>query len=285
MLLPMTKRFSLLLALLALLVVPLSACASSSGAASPSPTTSSMPTTATSSAAPNYNLISAGSLTVCSDVPYPPFEDFDTSAPSGFKGFDVDIVSQIASDLGLKLVFKKADFTTLESGLAIKTHQCDLIASAMTITASRQKVMAFSDGYYDADQSLLVAADSGITTLSQMAGKKLAVQHGTTGQDYAKAHATGANIVVFNGDGAMWTALKAGTVDGILQDLPVNINHQQTSNDKFTVVETYKTNEQYGLAMSLTNTALLDAVNTELAQMKSGGTYQTIYDKYFKIGG
>jgi polar amino acid transport system substrate-binding protein len=47
----------------------------------------------------DLNLISSGTLTVCSDVPYPPFEDFDKSAPSGYKGFDVDVVSKIADAL------------------------------------------------------------------------------------------------------------------------------------------------------------------------------------------
>ncbi len=158
----------------------------------------------------------------------------------------------------------------------------------MTITPARQKVMAFSDGYYDADQSLLVAADSGITNLAGTSGKKIGVQDGTTGQDYANANApSDAKIVVFKDDGTMWTALKGGQIDGILQDLPVNIDHQNDPKvpGQFTVVETYKTGEQYGLAMSLDNSTLLDAVNAELATMKSDGTYQTIYDQYFKAGG
>jgi len=290
----MTKRSLSLLALTVALALPLSACGSSSGTTATSSSTSetmaptsSAPAPTTTSAAPvDYHLITAGTLTVCSDVPYPPFEDFDKSAPSGFKGFDIDIVSQIASDLGLQLVVKDSDFTALKSGLAIKTKQCDLVASAMTITAARAKVMAFSDGYYDANQSLLVAADSGITNLAGTSGMKIGVQDGTTGQDYAKANApSDTKLVVFSDDGTMWAALKSGQIAGILQDLPVNIDHQNNSNGKYTVVETYNTNEQYGLAMSLDNTTLVDAVNADLATMKSDGTYQTIYDKYFKIGG
>src|SRR3954466_8645763 len=63
-------------------------------------------------------LVDPGDLTVCSDVPYPPFEDFDKTAPSGFSGFDIDVVSYIAQSLGLDLVIKDSDFDALQSGLA-----------------------------------------------------------------------------------------------------------------------------------------------------------------------
>lgn len=266
----MFKRSVLSLAVVTALTASLTGCGSSSSSSS--------------SDKPSY--ITSGTLTVCSDVPYPPFEDFDKSAPVGFVGFDVDIVSAIAQKLGVKVVIKDSDFNALKSGLAIKTKQCDLIASAMTITPERQKVMAFSTGYFDADQSLLVPANSGITNLAGMSGKTLGVQDGTTGQTYANAHATGAKITVFPDDGAEYAALKAGQVQGLLQDLPVNVGHQNDPKQagKWKVVETYKTNEQYGLAMSQDNKGLVSAVNAALATMKSDGSYQKIYDKYFKVG-
>lgn len=237
----------------------------------------------TNSGAPSLDLISDGTLTVCSDVPYPPFEDFDTGAPTGFKGFDVDIISEIAQKLGLQLVIKDSDFNALKSGLAVKTNQCDLIASAMSIKPERQKVMAFSDGYYNSSQSLLVPTDSSITSIADLAGKKVAAQKGTTGYDYATANATGADIIEYNDDGAMWAALKAGQVDAILQDLPVNIDHQNDAREagKFHVVETYETAEEYGFAMKLDNTGLVTAVDDELATMRDNGDYQTIFDNYF----
>ena len=243
-----------------------------------STTATDSPTDSTSTA-PDLGLISSGTLTVCSDVPYAPFEDFDSSAPSGFKGFDVDIVQKVADGLGLKLKILDEDFDGLQSGLTLNAGTCDLVVSALTITADRAKNLDYTEGYFDADQSLLVPTGSAITGIADLSGKKVAVQKGTTGADYAKAHATGADIVTFDDDAGEFQALKAGQVDAILQDLPVNVAHAQAGG--YSVVETYKTNEEYGMAAKKGNDALVAAINTEIEKIKADGDYKTIYDKYF----
>lgn len=232
------------------------------------------------SAGSDLSLVSDGTLTVCSDVPYAPFEDFDKSSKSGFKGFDVDIVSKLAEDLGLKLKILDQDFDGLQSGLTLNAGTCDLVASALTITDDRAKNLAFTDGYYDSEQSLLVPEGSSIASIDDLAGKKLGVQKGTTGKDYANEHAKGATIVDFPSDAEEFQALKAGQVDALLQDLPVNLVHQQAGG--FKVVETYKTGEEYGLAAKKGNTALVEAINKDLEKMHSDGSYDAIYNKYFK---
>jgi polar amino acid transport system substrate-binding protein len=236
-----------------------------------------------SSGGPDLNLISSGTLTVCSDVPYPPFEDFDKSAKSGFKGFDVDIVTKIAEGLDLKLKIKDSSFDALQSGQSLNAGQCDLVASAMTITDDRKKALDFSDGYYDSEQSLLVPTGSDIKGIADLDGKKVGVQQGTTGKTYTQENAKGARIVTFPSDAEMYAAIKAGQVDALLQDLPVNLDHQKDPKQagKYTVVETYKTDEQYGFAMKKGNSALVDAVDQQLSAMHSDGSYDTIYNKYF----
>ena len=223
--------------------------------------------------------VASGTLTVCSDVPYPPFEDFDETAESGFKGFDIDIVQTIADGLDLELVVKDSSFDALQSGQALNAGQCDLAASAMTITDERKAALDFSDGYYDSEQSLLVAEDSDIASIDDLDGVKVGVQQGTTGKTYAEENASGADIVSFPSDAEMFQAIKAGQVDALLQDLPVNINHQDQGG--FKVVETYSTDEAYGLAMKKGNTALVDAVNEQLTAMRDDGTYDEIYNSYF----
>jgi polar amino acid transport system substrate-binding protein len=225
------------------------------------------------------DLVKAGTLTVCSDVPYPPFEDFDKSAPSGFTGFDVDIVSELAKRMNLKLSIKDEGFDGLQSGLTLNSGACDLVASAMTITADREKSLDFSDGYYDSEQSLLVPNGSDISSIGDLSGKKVGVQQGTTGKQYATDHATGADIVSFPSDAEMYAAIKAGQVDALLQDLPVNLDH--TKDGQFQVVEKYSTDEQYGLAIKQGNTQLTKDVNADLQKMRDDGTYDTIYNKYF----
>ncbi|WP_426243509.1 transporter substrate-binding domain-containing protein [Nocardioides sp. LHG3406-4] len=226
----------------------------------------------------SLSTIESGKLTVCSDVPYPPFEDFDDTSESGFKGFDIDIVQAIADGLELELAVKDSSFDALQSGQALNAGQCDMAASAMTITEDRQAALDFSEGYYDSEQSLLVPEDSDIASIDDLDGVKVGVQQGTTGKAYTEENAPDADIVSFPSDAEMFQAIKAGQVDALLQDLPVNLDHEKAGG--FSVVETYKTDEQYGLAMKK-GSELVDPVNEQLAAMHDDGSYDEIYNTYF----
>jgi polar amino acid transport system substrate-binding protein len=229
----------------------------------------------------DYGLITAGTLTVCSDIPYKPFEYEESTGSGKYTGFDVDLLTAIGDKLGLKTQFQVTNFDTLQSGTALLAGQCDMGASAMTITDDRKKNIDFSDGYYDSLQSLLVKADSGIKDINGLSGKNVGVQQGTTGENYAKEHAKGANLVQFSDDGVLWPALQGGQIDAILQDLPVNLQHEK-DDASYKVVETYKTDEQYGFAFAKgKNEALRKAVNEQLKALKDDGEYKKIYDKYF----
>lgn len=229
--------------------------------------------------AAELELVSEGTLTVCSDVPYPPFEDFDESSPSGYTGFDIDIVQSIADGLGLELAVKDSSFDALQSGLALNAGECDIAASAMTITEQRAENLAFSDGYYESKQSLLVPTDSDIASIDDLEGKRVGVQQGTTGEAYTEENAEGAEIISFPSDAEMYQAVQAGQVDALLQDLPVNLVH--TAGGDFEIVEEYSTDETYGLAMEKGNDALVEAVNEQLAELRDSGKYDELYDKYF----
>ena len=77
----------------------------------------------------------------------------------------------------------------------------------------------------------------------------------------------------------MYSAIKAGQVDALLQDLPVNIEH--TKDGDYTIVEKYDTGEEYGFAVKKGNTSLLDALNEELQSLRDSGEYDKIYSEYF----
>ena len=100
-------------------------------------------------------------------IPYEPFEFVDESTESGYSGFDMEIVAEIAERLDLELAVQDSGFDGLASGLALNSQSCDLVASAMTITDDRKKNLDFSDPYYDSKQSLLVASDSDYVPLAR----------------------------------------------------------------------------------------------------------------------
>ena len=224
-------------------------------------------------------LVSAGKLTVCSDIPYPPFEVEDASAPSGFSGFDIDVVQYVADDMELELVVVPTSFDAINGASALNANQCDLAASAVTINDDRKPKMEFSDPYFTSVQTLLVPEGSPVKSIADLDGKKVGVQAATTGEIYANENAKGADVVAFPDDGKMFQALKSKTVAALLQDIGPNRVHQDEGG--FVIVEEYAGEEQYGLAIKKGNTELVDDVNDALEDMRESGEYQLVYDKYF----
>ncbi len=225
----------------------------------------------------DLGLLQSDALTVCSDIPYPPF---DVQEGSTYTGFDGDLVNAMAKNMDLKVVLKDSSFDGLQSGLSLNSNQCDMVASAMTITPEREKNVDFSEPYYDSEQSLLVPKGSDIKSIDDLAGKKVGVQQGTTGKTYTEENAPDADIVSFPSDGEMFPAIKAGQVDALLQDLPVNVNHAEEGD--FEIVETYKTGEAYGFAVREEGSEdLLKEINEQLKKLRDDGTYDDLYKQYF----
>jgi len=165
-------------------------------------------------------LVSDGKLTVCSDMPYAPFE-FEEDGET--TGFDYDLVSAMGEQLGVEVEFVTTPFDSIIPALA--AGNCDMIASAMTITEERAEQVGFTAPYFDADQSLLVLAENAdeFATLADLDGKTIGVQVETTGATYAEENAPeGATIKEFQTGDEMFPALISGDIDAALQDLPVN---------------------------------------------------------------
>ena len=228
-----------------------------------------------------YGLAQPGTLSVCSDIPYAPFEFEGGDNGTGYTGFDIDLLDAIAKKLDLKLAVQDVGFEALQSGTTLAAGTCDIGASAMTITEKRKANIDFSDPYYDSLQSLLVRTDSGIKSIDDLSGKNVGVQQGTTGETYATEHAIGAVLVQYASDGELWPAIQAGQIDAILQDQPVNLEHEK-ADKAYKIVETYNTDESYGFAFAKgEKDALLKAVNDALKELRDDGEYQKIYDTYF----
>ena len=131
-------------------------------------------TTPSTSAAPlNPVVIKDGTLTVCADMPYEPFESMKGGKPVGF---DIDLVGEVAKQLDIKPVILDTDFDAITSGDSLNSGDCDVAISAMTITGERARVLDFSSPYFDASQAMVVTKQSGLKSLEDLSGKKIAVQ-------------------------------------------------------------------------------------------------------------
>ena len=222
-------------------------------------------------------------LVICSDIPYAPMEMEATTekTPSGYTGFDIDLVQKFADDAKKTLEVKVTPFDGIFA--AMDAGSCDAVVSSVSITDERKANMDFSDPYFDAEQSVMVtkANESKYKTLADLAGKNIGVQSGTTGEEYVNSNKPdGATVTALPGAAELFAALEAGTIDAVVQDYPINA-YRTTQDSNFVITEKISTDEQYGMAVKKGDTATLDLLNKGLEKAKSDGTYDELYEKYF----
>ena len=250
----------------------LAGCSSTAGDDDASPAAGGDDTTTSDEGAGEVSLLNEGTLTVCTNPPYEPFEYEEDGE---VVGLDMDIVAAVAEDLGVELEIKITPFEGIQSGADLDSGNCDIVASGITITEEREAKMDFSDPYFDADQGLLVPAGSGVAALEDLEGLTVGVQTATTGATFAADNEL--TIVEFEDLGLQIEALRNGTIDAVINDIAVL---GPFASEDFEVGTTFPTGEQYGLGIKTGNTALLDAVNATLERIASDGTYEEIYTKY-----
>jgi polar amino acid transport system substrate-binding protein len=215
-------------------------------------------------------LITDGKLTTCTHLPYKPFQ---FSEGGETVGFDVDIVDEIAKDLGVEQEIVDTPFEGINTGEDLNTLKCDIAAAGMTITDKREEVLDFAQPYFDATQALMVKKDSDVKSLEDLSGKKLGVQLSTTGEIYAQENAPDdVELVQFEDLALLQTAVKTGQVDAAINDNGVLFDYA-AENDDVKVPTEFDTGEQYGLAVKTGNKALLDQANKTLDRIKGDGTY------------
>ena len=250
--------------------------------------TAEEPAPADKPAAATYELVKDGVLTVGSDTSFPPFETMNGSVA---EGFDVDLAGALAKEMGLTVNFTSQKFDTLIPQLKAG-GTFDVIMSGMTITPEREKEISFSTPYIDSNQSITVVKgkfpkiDGNDTAAINTAftGKIIGVQSGTTGEAWAKENIKGAKqIVPFDDTLAAFSALNAGKVDAVVNDLPVSAYLVASSYTGDEIIAEIPTGEQYGIAISSDNAGLKDAVDEAFDAIKKSGEYKTIYMKWFGV--
>jgi polar amino acid transport system substrate-binding protein len=230
-------------------------------------------------AAPEPVLVDEGSLTVCTSLPYEPFE-FRKHGET--VGFDIDLASQVAEELRLSPRIVNADFDAIQSGELLNDGRCDVAIAGMTITGDRARVVDFSSPYFNAAQAMVVTQGSGVSSLKDLGGLKIAVQSGTTGELYVTDHAPNdAEIVTFDDASDVDAALQDGDVAAAVYDNTV-VRDVTARNPEFEVAAEFDTGEQYGMAVKKNgNVELLRTINAVLARLDASGGYDELYRKWF----
>lgn len=231
---------------------------------------------------PQFTTIKQGELQVGSCLDYKPFEFFNKGS-SDPTGFDVEMTDAIAQKLNLKVVWVKANFNTIFT--AVAANKFDMVAAASTITPERQKVVNFSDPYYNARQALTVNTQKtpDVTSTDDLkSGDVVGVQKGTTGAKWAQDNlaSKGIQIKSFTNAPDAFTDLEAGNIAGVINDEPSS-EAEIESRSSLKVVEPIDTGEHYGFAFSPDNAQLTVAVNQGLQDVINDGTYEKIFKKYF----
>lgn len=221
-------------------------------------------------------LITEGTLTVGSDIPYAPFEM--GKAPD-YTGFDIELVNDIAKRLDLEVKVQDTAFDTIFTDVA--QGKFDMVASASTITPEREQVVNFSDPYYESEQALFVPPGSDITSVEDLSGKTVAAQDGTTGEAYANDETDAGQVRGFPTGAAAIAAVVNGQADAGIVDAPVVEDAASKGQSGFEIATNIPTGEYYGFAFAKDTPELLKAVNGALADLVDDGTYEELFRKYF----
>ncbi|MBF0777810.1 transporter substrate-binding domain-containing protein [Streptococcus cuniculi] len=182
--------------------------------------------------APLDKIKEKGTLVVATSPDYAPFE-FQTLVDGKNKvvGADILMAEKIAEKLGVKLEVSSMSFDNVLN--SVQNGKADIAIAGLSVSEDRMKVFDFSDAYYHVQDVLLVKKDgaSSYTSTDSLAGKKVAVQKGTTQEVYAKENLKDASIISLTQMGEAINELKSGQVDAVLLDSPVALGYASQNKD------------------------------------------------------
>ncbi|WP_156182528.1 ABC transporter substrate-binding protein [Faecalibacterium prausnitzii] len=253
----------------------LTACGgSASSTASSTASSASSSEAASTSAAAELTTVEAGKLTMATNATFPPYEM--TTDSGEIEGIDVDTAKAIAEKLGLELQIDDMDFDA--ALLSVQQGKADIVMAGVTVTDERKAVMDFSDSYATGIQSIIVPNGSDIASPDDLAGKKIGTQRGTTGYIYCSDDFGDDAVVAYDDGLTAVQALKNGQVDAVVID-NAPATEYVAANPGLVILDTSYAEEDYAIGMAK-GSALEDAVNAALEELKADGTLQSIVDKY-----
>ena len=220
-----------------------------------------------------------GTLTMATNAEFPPYEYFENEV---IVGIDAEVAQAICDKLGYELKIEHIDFDSIIPG--IQGGKYDFGMAGMTVTDERLESVNFTQSYATGIQAIIVPEGSDIKTADDLfkGGITIGVQKGTTGDLYAtwdiEDEGLG-KVERYNKGADAVMALTSGKVDCVVIDNePAKVFVEK--NNGLTLLDTAYAEEEYAIAISKDNDALLKEMDKALGELIADGTVQKIIDKY-----
>jgi polar amino acid transport system substrate-binding protein len=196
------------------------------------------------------------------------------------EGFEIDMLRELAGAIfGDPNRIQFHAITTAERVQAVQDGSVDVVADAMTITCARRQLVDFSTVYFDAGQKILVPSNSTARSVKDMGGRRVCATIGSTSlQTIGGLNPRPVAYPVGQRTDCL-VAMQQGLVDAITSDDSILLGFQ--AQDPFTkIVGPPFADEPYGMAISKRHPDFVRFANGVLAQMRSDGTWQSIYSRW-----
>ncbi len=213
-------------------------------------------------------------LVMVTEATFPPYEFREGGK---IVGIDVDLMKAVAKKTGRELVVEDMSFDSVIA--AVQAGKADVAASGITVTDERKRQVGFSHPYVTAQQVVIVPKDSEIRGSADLKGKRIGVQHGTTGDLYVTRNIREPERFP-NGSLAV-AALDAGKLDAVVLDGEPSKVHVAL-HENLVILDEPLTTEEYAIAVNKKNTALLEEINAVIDELRENGGLEKIKAKYVK---
>ena len=210
----------------------------------------------------------------------PPDAPWVIENPDGsLRGFEIELVEEIAKSLGATIKFQKMPFLKIFTSL--KENQIDMAAAALTITEDRMKSFSFSQPYYDIDIMLLSSLDGKIKDFSDLNGVSVGVLSGSASEFWLKENKKKYGIdeiKSFYYEKDMISDMKSGRVGAVVGQ-SMEFDEFIKSNPQLSIVSKIETGDRIGIMFPKLS-SLVVRVSSIIAKLKREGVIAKIYNKY-----
>lgn len=223
-------------------------------------------------------------FTVGFDAEYPPYGYMDDDGE--YTGFDLELAQEVCDLEGWTLVKKPINWDSKD--MELNSGSIDCIWNGFTMNG-REDDYTFSTPYVDNSQVIVVAENSGIEKLSDLAGKTVGVQAASAALDLLNSEEEGGQKALADTFGSLnefadyntaFTELQAGALDALAIDIGVAKYQINSRGDGYKILDETLNTEQYAIGFKKGNTELCDKVNADLEKLAEDGTVEKLAEKY-----